>query len=149
MNKSFTKAANDYAIRRIKNGYWKKVDKYNDVLKKCKITKLDYKNVFKKIKGKTKINKFYVEPPYHGIKNLYKNSFNDNDHKILNSFLNNIKINNPKCKILISYNDTSLIRNLYKDWYIQEEEFQYQTGKLNRSEKKKKVNELFITNFKN
>ncbi len=147
LGKSFTDAANKYAITRINNNYWDKVDTYNDVLKECKIIRNDWiKNSFLIYDlFDDGINKIYVDPPYDGIKNLYKNSFTEEDHISLKMILDSI--NPDKIKILISYNDTPFIRKLYNDWNIIEENFTYSTGGKTSSKVMKKVKELFITNY--
>lgn len=147
LGKNFTKQALEYFNTRIENGYWTKLKGYNNVLEKCEIIGFDWTKVKHLVQTQNIgfFSKIYSDPPYHDIKGLYKNSFNDEDHIAIKNQLDVLK---DTSKILISYNDTPFIRELYKDWFISEEEFQYQTGKLNPNGKKPKVKELFITNFK-
>lgn len=142
MKKYFTKAANEYAIKRVDNGYWDKYDKYNNYIGLCEIIHKSFENI-----DMSKFNKVYVDPPYFGIKNIYQESLDTKQHIALKEKLD---ANIDGKKILISYNDKPFIRELYNDkrWYINTLEFQYQTGWMNRTNKKIKVNELIITNFK-
>lgn len=131
-----TKAAEEYFYRRVRNNYWSKYDKFNDVLAKCNITKDNFEDI-----KLGRYNKIYVDPPYDDIKGLYKQSFTKEQHISLCK-----KLSKAKADILISYNDTPFIRELYKGkkWNITEMTFRYGTG---GGSKKKKVNELIITNF--
>lgn len=151
MGRNFTKSSLELFNKRIENGYWNKLKIYNNILNNCTIIHRDWvaeNKYFENFKfPKCDIpSAVYVDPPYHNIKGLYKNDFSDLYHERLKNLMD--KLDGCGIKVLISYNESLFIRELYKDWIITEEEFQYQTGKLNRSGVKKKVNELFITNFK-
>lgn len=137
--KNFTKSALIYFNRRIKHGYWDKLKTYNSILNNCIITKAPF--VMLGVSGYTHI---YVDPPYDDIKGLYKKDFTREDHIKLKVKLDAIKSDS---KILISYNDTPFIRELYKDWNISTEEFQYQCGLSSDDKPKKAVHELWITNI--
>lgn len=58
---------------------------------------------------------FYLDPPYHETEKYYKNgtTFTQSDHIRLCNCLQNIK-----GKFILSYNDDSFIRGLYKDFNI-------------------------------
>ena len=135
LGKNFTPSAEQYFNTRVRNDYWGKFDTYNTILDKCVITNLDFMDI-----DVNKPNKIYVDPPYDDIKNLYKGDFTKLQHKELCE-----KLSESKADILISYNDTPYIRELYKDWNITTMYFAYTSG---RGSKKKKTDELIITNYK-
>lgn len=56
---------------------------------------------------------FYVDPPYLGSEELYTVSFTQDDHQRLAQTLRQIK-----GKFILSYNDTPLVRSLYKGYRI-------------------------------
>ena len=59
---------------------------------------------------------FYCDPPYYETENYYQNiEFKEADHIRLKETLAEIK-----GKFLLSYNDCEYIKNLYKDFYIEE-----------------------------
>jgi DNA adenine methylase len=58
---------------------------------------------------------FYLDPPYHGTEKYYDNTFNEENHKLLNSILKGIKGH-----FILSYNDDKFIRELYKDFKIED-----------------------------
>jgi DNA adenine methylase len=87
---------------------------------------------------------FYLDPPYVSTEKLYKNigGFGVKEHELLARLLKNIK-----GKFLLSYNDCSLVRELYKDFNIgYTGEVSYTLGK-NFHKKDKVVRELFIKNY--
>lgn len=140
--KQFTEASLRYAIRRLDNGYWDKFNKYNEIIKQCNIISFNiFNSQFYDYYLSNNFNKIYVDPPYFGIEKLYKDSFYNNHHFMLNNLLNKIKNNKI---IVISYNDHPQIRELYKDWKIVDIKFTYQSGK---SLVKNKKNEILITNI--
>ena len=134
LGKNSTPSSEEYFNTRVRNGYWGKFDKYNQVLDTCTITNNDFMDI-----DVDTPNKIYVDPPYDDIKKLYKGDFTKLQHKRLCE-----KLSNTAANILISYNDTPYIRELYKDWNISTMYFAYTTG---RGTKKKKVDELIITNY--
>lgn len=143
LGKNFTKSAFEYFRKRVENGYWNKLQIYNEELKKCKITHLDFKHI-----NLNDFNKIYVDPPYYKIERLYKGNFDITQHLKLQKYLNKRKENGDKnLKILISYNDTPFIRKLYKNWFITTLDYSYRTGKPNANKTKKKTKELIISNF--
>ena len=134
IGKVFTKSAVEYFNKRIRNGYWDKLKKYNDILSGVSLTHFDYLE-FRGVRH----YKIYVDPPYHGVDGLYKESFTEDQHRSLHLMLEGLSRSN---KILISYNDTPFIRKLYEDWDIKTLEYKYSTG-----HKRHSVNELIITNL--
>jgi len=87
---------------------------------------------------------FYLDPPYVGTENYYKNidGFGMREHEELAELLKNIK-----GKFLLSYNDSPVVRELYKDFKIvKSSPMRYTLGE-NAHKRKKVVSELFIMNY--
>jgi DNA adenine methylase len=87
---------------------------------------------------------FYCDPPYVDTESYYKDTggFGEREHKLLAETLSNIE-----GKVLVSYNDHELVRELYKDFNIKvTKEIEYTLGK-NSHNKHKKVREIYITNY--
>ena len=87
---------------------------------------------------------FYVDPPYVSTESYYKNigEFGISEHEELADLLSKIK-----GKFLLSYNDSVVVRELYKGFNIRStKEIRYTLG-ANMHGKKKSVNEVFITNY--
>lgn len=85
---------------------------------------------------------FYLDPPYHTTEKYYKNEstgFSEEDHLRLRDCLNNIK-----GKFLLSYNDDELIRELYKNYIIEEVE---RNTTLSAKSNTIKFRELLIRNY--
>lgn len=57
----------------------------------------------------------YFDPPYYGTEKYYNAKFSVDDHMRLNSVLKGLK-----GKFLLSYNDCEFIREIYKDFTIEE-----------------------------
>ena len=90
------------------------IRKVNERLSKAIIENLDFERCIKKYDKEETL--FYLDPPYFNTEDYYKNvEFNAEDHKRLRDVLKNIK-----GKFLLSYNDREEIRELYKDFYINE-----------------------------
>ena len=84
---------------------------------------------------------FYCDPPYHGFEDYYgKGVFSRKDFKTLRDILASIK-----GKFIMSINDTPEIRALYKGFQIETVSTSYSAAGAN---KKKKVSELLIMNYK-
>lgn len=86
---------------------------------------------------------FYCDPPYYGSESFYnngENTFDIEQHLKLNEILRNIK---GKC--IVSYNDAEFIRNLYKDFKI--EEIERSNNLAVRCGKNKTYKELIIKNY--
>ena len=87
---------------------------------------------------------FYVDPPYVSTESYYKNigEFGIKEHEELADLLSKIK-----GKFLLSYNDSVVVRELYKGFNISStKEIRYTLG-ANMHGNKKNVNEVFITNY--
>lgn len=146
--KNFTRQSVDKLIMRIKNGYWEKLETYNDVLKDCTIVHNDVLKEWNKIMALISfwdINKLYADPPYYGINGIYKSDFNHIEHESLRNFLEALIITQKVDKIVVSYNDCPEVRELYKDWNIEEIKHQNRMG---TALKKRWVNELLISKGK-
>ena len=119
----------------------------------------DFKKISDRLKGVTIENKsffeliplydkeeafFYVDPPYVSTESYYKNTggFGIKEHEQLAEILSKVK-----GKFLLSYNDSVIVRELYKGFNIRPtKEIEYTLGK-NMHGKNKSVREVFITNY--
>jgi DNA adenine methylase len=87
---------------------------------------------------------FYIDPPYVSTESYYKNTggFGIKEHEQLAELLSKVK-----GKFLLSYNDSVIVRELYKGFNIRTtKEIEYTLGK-NMHGKNKSVREVFITNY--
>lgn len=87
---------------------------------------------------------FYIDPPYVSTESYYKNTggFGIKEHEQLAELLSKVK-----GKFLLSYNDSVIVRELYKGFNIRPtKEIEYTLGK-NMHGKNKSVREVFITNY--
>ena len=87
---------------------------------------------------------FYVDPPYVSTESYYKNTggFGIKEHEQLAELLSKVK-----GRFLLSYNDSVIVRELYKGFNIRPtKEIEYTLGK-NMHGKNKSVREVFITNY--
>jgi DNA adenine methylase len=84
---------------------------------------------------------FYIDPPYHGCEDYYgKGIFSRDDFLKLRDILADIK-----GRFILSINDVGEIRKLFKQFHIESVATTYSAGGAN---KKKKVTELLVSNFK-
>lgn len=84
---------------------------------------------------------FFLDPPYVDTEKYYKNvEFSKEDHQRLFESLKNVK-----GKFLVSYNDCEYIRQLYKDYNI--EEVSRFSNLTTKSAERKKYNEILIKNY--
>lgn len=83
---------------------------------------------------------FYCDPPYFETESQYTVQFSKEDHVRLKDMLANIK-----GKFLLSYNDCPYIRELYKEFYI--EECTRQNNMAMRYDRNSQFNELLISNY--
>ncbi len=84
---------------------------------------------------------FYLDPPYYGTEKYYQVQFNNDDHERLYNCLAGVK-----GKFLLSYNNCDYIKELYKDYNI--EETQRNHNLVNRYEgADKDYYELLIRNY--
>lgn len=58
---------------------------------------------------------FYCDPPYHTTENMYEVEFGESDHIRLRDTLREIS-----GKFVLSYNDDDFVRNLYRDFKVEE-----------------------------
>lgn len=87
---------------------------------------------------------FYIDPPYVSTESYYKNTggFGIKEHEQLAQLLSKVK-----GRFLLSYNDSIVVRELYKGFNIRStKEVKYMLGS-NMHKQRKVVNELFITNY--
>lgn len=85
---------------------------------------------------------FYCDPPYVGTEDYYKNTggFGIDEHTRLRDCLTDIK-----GKFLVSYNDCEVVRDLYKNFNIENtKQIKYT---LNGKDSKN-ISEVFITNYR-
>jgi DNA adenine methylase len=108
-------------------------DKLKNRLKDVKITHLDFQTLIKKYNKPTTF--FYLDPPYEDSKD-YSNSVNPED--VYNA------VKTIKGKFMLSYNDSPLIRKLFKEYNIHTIETIYEQTTLS---KKRVINEVYITNY--
>uniref|UniRef100_UPI0035A0421E DNA adenine methylase n=1 Tax=Clostridium sp. TaxID=1506 RepID=UPI0035A0421E len=83
----------------------------------------------------------YLDPPYYGTERYYQVQFSKEDHIRLFDCLKKVK-----GKFILSYNDCEFIRQLYKDFNMDEVERNHNLlGKY--KDKKHIYSELIITNY--
>ena len=83
----------------------------------------------------------YLDPPYYGTERYYQVQFSKEDHVRLFECLKKVK-----GKFILSYNDCEFIRQLYKDFNMDEVERNHSLlGKY--KDKKHIYSELIITNY--
>lgn len=71
----------------------------------------DFENLIKTYDRPTAL--FYCDPPYFGSEKYYEIGFTIDDHNRLKRTLNSVK-----GMFILSYNDTPLVREMYKDYNI-------------------------------
>lgn len=111
-------------------------------LKFVTIENLDFRELIKRYDRDDAF--FYLDPPYVGTENYYKDidGFGIKEHEELARMLRKIE-----GKFLLSYNDSPVVRELYKDFNIVESSpLRYTLGE-NASKKRKVVKELLIINY--
>ncbi len=109
------------------------------VMGMVKVIQGDGLQFMEKIVSDRKLEKplFYVDPPYYYAgKELYRDYFDDDNHRELASFLLDLKY-----PWLLSYDDADFIKELYKDTKNAQIYTDYQANKLKDKEK-----ELLISN---
>ena len=125
---------------------WKeKIVPCGEKLKDVKITNLDYKELlFAPAKGKNVL--LFLDPPYYSAnqESHYICAFKKEDHERLSNDLKKTPYN-----FILTYDDCPEVRKLY-DWAnIYKQQFFYRLDNSQDNEnKRKKGNELVITNFK-
>jgi DNA adenine methylase len=111
-------------------------------LKFVTIENLDFRELIKRYDKDDAF--FYLDPPYVGTENYYKDidGFGIKEHEELAEMLKKIK-----GKFLLSYNDSTIVRELYKNFTIVESSPLNYTLGANVHKRKKVVSELFIVNY--
>ena len=118
------------------------------VLKKVKIEETDFENL---LRDATKNDFVYLDPPYYPV-SVYsdfsrytKEKFYQEDQVRLKKEID--RLNKIGCKVMLSNSDCEFIRELYSDYVLHE----VKSGRtLNcKKDKRGKVSELLITNYKN
>jgi len=122
------------------NNQKNKIKKINYYVGKIKndvnIQSQDYKAILKKYDKPTTF--FFLDPPYEKSKGLYKNFYIDFEE--MAQLLKKLK-----GKFLLTINDSSAIRNIFKDFYIYPISVKSQSA--GNAYFKAVRNELFITNY--
>lgn len=117
------------------NGSIEYLSEINKRLKSVVVENKDFENLIDVYDREKAL--FFLDPPYYKTEKYYANSFSENDHMRLCSTLKNIK-----GKFLLTYNDCDFIRNLYKDFNVNEV-----SRNNSLSNKKSEYKELIITNY--
>lgn len=119
--------------------------KHHELLKRTEIYNVDFAEIFKMAKP----NDFmFLDPPYHkAVFNDYgnciasnKNKFDEAEHKRLAEEFKKLK-----CKAMMVISETELIRELYKDYIIDEYNKNYTVNIRNRF--KNSAKHLIIINY--
>lgn len=84
---------------------------------------------------------FYLDPPYHGTEGYYDSGFGEPDHECLNSILKGVK-----GRFLLSYNDDDYVRQLYRNFKIEQIDRSSNLA-MRYSNRPKRYNELLISNY--
>lgn len=90
------------------------VDRFTEIserLKSVVIENKDFENLIKVYDRPDAL--FYCDPPYHTTERHYDIRFSEDDHFRLKKSLENIK-----GRFVLSYNDDTFVRELYKDYII-------------------------------
>ncbi len=146
LSQSFGSKGDNFAMsakaNRKPKDIYKSFNKWAVRLKFVTIENLDFRELIKRYDKDDAF--FYLDPPYVGTENYYKDidGFGIKEHKELAEMLKGIK-----GKFLLSYNDSPVVRELYKDFNIVESSPMRYTLGENASKKRKIVSELFIMNY--
>jgi len=134
-------AMQNKARRKVKNLY-RSFKIISQRLKRVTIENRSFENLIPLYDNKDTF--FYLDPPYISTETYYKNigTFGEIQHKKLAKLLSNIK-----GRFLLSYNDCPLVRELYKDFNIEQTKaIPYFLGQ-NVHKNQNIVKEVFITNY--
>lgn len=120
-------------------------DKHHELLTKTEIYNTDFAEIFKMAKPD---DFMFLDPPYHSATfhdygNCVKsdeNAFNESEHRRLAEEFKKLK-----CKALMVIGETELIRELYKDYIVDEYGKNYSVNIRNRF--KNSAKHLVITNY--
>lgn len=114
------------------------LEKVQERLQNVVIEHKDFESLIKTYDRKEAL--FYLDPPYVGTEKYYSVAFTEKDHLRLKTILSNIK-----GRFILSYNDTPLIRDLYKEFQISE--ISRNNTLSSTGYNKVQFAELIITNF--
>jgi len=121
----------------LSNEFWSLHDRLQDVF----IEKQDFEYILKKYDRKDGDVIFYLDPPYlETTEDDYGMTFNINSYIKLKNCLDKIK-----GKWILTCNDKQELKELFKDYYIQNHEVHWSI--CAKSEDMKKNEELIITNY--
>lgn len=114
---------------------------FEEIQKRLNTVIIENQDFEKLIKSQDKETTFFfLDPPYYGTERYYKNvDFSKEDHERLYNTVKDIK-----GKFLMSYNDCEYIRELYKDFYIEDVK---RFNNLATKEGTKQYNEILIKNY--
>ncbi|MFG6395444.1 MAG: DNA adenine methylase [Lachnospiraceae bacterium] len=116
----------------------KYLEKVSERLRSVVIEHQDFEKVIKNHDRETTL--FYLDPPYYGTESYYAEKFQEEDYGRLKSLLDGIK-----GKFILSYNDCSQIRELYKDYDITKADRMHNLVRGGKT--KPRYKELLIKNF--
>lgn len=112
----------------------------NERLSSVVVENLDFEKCIKKYDKEDTL--FYMDPPYYSTEHYYENvEFGKDDHVRLRDLLKNIQ-----GKFLLSYNDCSEVKELYKGFKIEEIE-RHNNLVARYANKDKNYKELIIKNY--
>lgn len=115
----------------------KGLKKIKERLRNTYIENLSFEKIFQKYDRPYTF--FFCDPPYYETDG-YENKFEKDDHILLYNILTNIQ-----GKFLLTINDHEMIRELYKNFKLQETEVAYSVGR--KASSRRKYKELIITNY--
>ena len=126
-----------------KPSYVDNADRFPEISERLKNVAIENKSFEDLIKQYDRTHTlFYCDPPYFGTERLYDTGetiFDKDIHIILRDMLKSIK---GKC--IVSYNDDDFIRELYKDFNIEEVQ---RYSNLTQKQNQKPYCELIIKNY--
>lgn len=116
-----------------------KIESMGDLEGRMHVHQVDGLSFMKQMSLRNPDNKvFYIDPPYYRAgKILYRNYFNDEDHRRLSYFLRTLDL-----PWLLSYDDSEFIKGLYEEKMSSPVYTDYQSGHY-----KKGIMELLISNY--
>lgn len=127
-------ASQPFDIARLFNLIWETCRRFANVV----IENQDFETLIRHYDRKDTF--FYLDPPYYATEDMYEAEFRREDHERLCKLLKTIS-----GKFLLSYNDCSEIRELYKDCWIFD--FKRIHSMAQRYEAGKEFPELLIANY--
>jgi DNA adenine methylase len=114
-----------------------KLEGYKERLEDVIIYNTDYRELISKYDSPHTF--FYLDPPYEDSEGIYK-------HHLINMFEMYSILSKIKGKFLLSYNNSELAREIFKDFNIYEVETKYLVGQ-GCVRKDNKITELLISNY--